>query len=137
MLLASFVLMLRSPSRRDEGKPWFTFIWVYLLVLAAPYIYCEVLTRKYGPLMDSSIQAAYKSASFSGPMRYYRLTGFKGTSATAIVIGNDNQSWGGNENPVIKVTLELKNDGKWKAESFKVMSSGRLNQDNFVFPPFY
>lgn len=136
-VLSSLVVMMRPMTKRDDLKPWKTFIFMFILCLAAPFGYCEVLTKAYGKPMEPAIAHAYENSGINGAMRYFRITSFHKDTAKALVVGSDKQDWGGQDSPVISVTLSKKEDGTWKAESFKVLSSGRLNQDSFIFPPYY
>lgn len=136
-VISSLLIMMKPVHVRDESKPWVTFILVYLVVLAAPYGYCEFLTRQYGQAIEPAVKKAYASVNCNGPMRYFRLTSYHGHVAKALLVGSDKADWGGMESPVISVTLNKSSDGSWQAESYKVLSSGRLNQDCFVFPPYY
>ena len=137
MVLASLLVVMRPMRARDESKPWKTFIFSFIFCLAAPFGYCEVLTLAFSTPMKPAIEKAYDQSGFNGPLRYARLISYHGDVAKAILVGTDNSNWGGQESPVISVTLSKNNVGEWKADSYRVMSSGRLNQDSFVFPPYY
>ncbi len=137
MVLSSLIIMTRSTHARDEGKPWKTFIVTFVFCLAAPYGYCEALTRMYGKPMEGAIKRAYAAANFTGAMRYYRVVSYHTNTARALLVGTDKEEWGGVETPVVSVTLSKRDDGTWKSESYRIVTSGRLNQDGFVFPPYY
>jgi len=136
-VLATILVVFRPMHKRDELKPWKTFIFSFIFCLAAPFGYCEILTRAFSTPMVGAIDKAYAQSGINGAMRYYRLTSYGGDSAQVLIVGTDNQSWGGKESPVISVSLSKNSHGDWKADSYRILSSGRLNQDAFVFPPYY
>lgn len=136
MILSSIIVMTRSIEARDEAKPWKTFIFMFIFCLAAPFGYCEILTRAYGKSMESAINKAYDSTPCNGPLRYYRVVSCHKDEAHALVVGTDNGDYNV-ESPVISVNLVRDKKGNWKPDTFKVLTSGRLNQDAFVFPPYY
>ncbi|MBI3721833.1 MAG: hypothetical protein HY248_04695, partial [Fimbriimonas ginsengisoli] len=55
VVLSTMLIVFRPMRSRDDSKPWKTFIFMYLLCLAAPYLYCEGLTRLYGKPMKEAI----------------------------------------------------------------------------------
>jgi hypothetical protein len=60
---------------------------------------------------------------------------YRGDEAKAIVAATDKEDWGGDDKPIVKVTLKRKDDA-WHAESFQVVSSRRFNKDGMTFPPY-
>jgi hypothetical protein len=136
-VLATLLILTRPIKIRDELKPWKTFIFMWIFCLALPYGYCEFLTRMHGKAMSDAIELAYEKGNFNGPLRYFRLTSFKQTAAKAIIVGSDIDPLMGEESPVMSVNLVKEQDGNWRAASYKILTSGRLNQDSFVFPPYY
>jgi hypothetical protein len=136
-ILASLLVMLRPVKDRDETKPWLTFVFSYIFVVAAPYIYVEVVTNMYGPPMKNAVEKGYGAAKFNGPMKYYRITGYTKESARVLVVGSDVEPWGGSDEPVVSVVVRRDKSGSWVADSYKVLTSGRLNQDNLVLPPYF
>ena len=135
-ILSSLLIMFKPVKERDETKPWRTFALVYIFVAAAPYGYIEILSRAYGHNMEAAITKAYDSTSFVGPLRYYRVMSCRKESARVLIIGTDKTDWGGDDSPVISVQL-VKDGDKWKPDSYKILTSGKLNQDNLVLPPFW
>lgn len=135
-ILASVFIMLKPVKDRDDTKPWRTFILVYLFVIASPYAYIEVVTRSYGQSMEAALNKAYDATSFTGPMRYYRVMSCRKDTARCIIVGTDKTEWGGDDTPVMSVNM-IKDGDKWKADSYKILTSGKLNQDSLVLPPFW
>lgn len=136
-VLATLLVVMKPMRSRDDAKPWKTFIGSFIFCLAAPFLYCEALTKAFGVPMADAVQKAYAESGINGPMRYYRVTSCNSDGAKVLVVGTDKQNWGGTDSPVISVTLVKDTSGKWKADSYRVMTSGRLNQDALVFPPYY
>lgn len=135
-VLASLLIMFKPVKERDETRPWRTFGLVYIVVLIAPYCYIEALTRSYGKPMESAISKAYDATNFTGPLKYYRVMSCRNSTARVLLIGSDKTDWGGDDTPVVSVQM-VKDGDHWKAETYKVLTSGKLNQDNLVLPPFW
>jgi hypothetical protein len=136
MILAFLLaLFIGGPSQRAD-KPHRLVLFCLVLAMGGPFAYVEVLTQMVGdPLFEKAIKQAYNDSPIQGPMQYYKVTTYSGTHATALVIGQEKQGWGGTDRPVIQVSL-IKDGEKWKPESFKVVCSSRLNKDGLVFPPY-
>jgi len=136
-ILASLLVMFRPVKDRGETKPWISFIFCYIFVVIAPYAYIEVITKMYGTPMEDAVAKGYAAAQFNGPIKYYRIVSYDKQTARVLVVGTDVAEWGGTENPVVSVVLRKEHNGSWAADSYKVLTSGRLNQDNLVLPPYF
>ncbi|MBS1716173.1 MAG: hypothetical protein JSS72_00395 [Armatimonadetes bacterium] len=139
VLVTSIALGMRSPGRLVEARSsWIVFFCV-LSTFSAPYMYIEALTNLKGREMADACKKAYASSDFNGQMKYYKLLSIHDDHAHALVVGVDDRGseWGGVENPVLSVDLVRREDGSWKAETYKVLASGRLNQNNLVLPPYF
>lgn len=129
--------VFRPIHKKGDSKPWYAMFGFFLLVFASPYIYTEGLTKLYGNKMKDVIADVYNGSEIQGPMRYYRVIGYRpDKEATALVIGTEQESWGGTDRPVLSVHL-VKEDGEWKADSYKIVSCTRLNKDGYTFPPYW
>lgn len=135
-LLTVVVMMTRAIHTRDEVKSWRVMFWFLGLCLLGPYGYNEVLTRWQGPKMAKAIKAAYNATDIDGPFAYFKVTSYSGTKAKAIALGTEKQDWGGEDRPVVQVSL-IKTDKGWKADSYLIVASTKRNKDGFLFPPYW
>src|SRR5437870_944081 len=104
-----------------------------MVTFSIPYIYTEGLIRLYGKNMKTAIQEVYDGSEIQGPMRYFRVVGYRPEKeATALVVGSEKESWGGTDRPVLSVHL-VKEKNNWKVDSYKIVSCERLNKDGYVF----
>lgn len=126
----------RSIQSRDEMRSWRTWMGLFVFSLVAPYAYFEILTRTQGPDMKAAVTKAMDDSDTDGELVYYKVYWYAKDKAKVMAVGTADLSWGGTERPTIKVSLVRKN-GKWKAESFEVVQSDKLNKDGIVFPPFF
>jgi len=139
-VLASLLTILKTlfkPSHtRDDSKAWITFLFIFVIVMAGPYVFMEVMTKSKGPEMEKAIKEAYAASQVQGPMKYYKVRWAGGDSASVYIVGKELQSWGGYDYPVLALTMK-KVDGKWTADSMKAVDFPRLNKDGIVFPPMW
>lgn len=135
-LLTVFKTMCRPSHNRDDNKAWLTFLVFLFSVGALPYVFIEVLTKTQGASMEKAVKAAYANIDVQGPMEYYRVTWYTGSTASVYIMGKELQAWGGYDHPVISLSLKKVN-GEWKVESYKAVDWPRLNKDGLVFPPMY
>ncbi len=136
-ILMVMVTMFRPIHKKGESRPWFALFLLFALCFSAPYIYTESLTKMYGSKMKAAIVDAYDQCEVRGAMRYFRIIGYRSDKeATALVIGSEQESWGGTDRPVVSVHL-IMHEGKWKADSYKIVSCERLNKDGYTFPPYW
>ncbi len=135
-MILSFLLALFFGGPHRSDKPQRMVLICLVIAMGGPFAYVEVLTQAVGdPAMEHAIKACYHDSPIQGPMQYFKVTTYSGTHATALVVGEERQGWGGTDRPVIQVSLS-KDGEKWKADSFKVVCSNRLNKDGLVFPPY-
>lgn len=136
-ILTVFGTIFKPIHRKGDSKPWFAMLGFFIVTFSIPYIYTEGLTRIYGSKMKAAISEAYAESEILGPMNYYRVIGYRPEKeATALVIGSEHESWGGNDRPVLSVHLIKKGDA-WTADSYHIVSCERLNKDGYTFPPYW
>jgi len=128
--------MFRPIQDKGESRPWRAFIVWMVLVLSAPYVYAEVLTRTVGTSMVKAIKEGYDSVDIRGDMQTYKVIWYTPNTAKVIVIGLEKVSWGGTDRPL--AVLNLKKDGQtWKVDTYRLVYSDRLNKDGISFPPYW
>jgi hypothetical protein len=129
--------VFRPIHKKGDSKPWYAMFAFFALVFSLPYIYTEGLTKLYGDKLKTAIIDVYDGSEIQGPMRYYRVVGYRpDKEATALVVGTEQESWGGTDRPVLSIHL-VKEDGEWKADSYKIVCCQRLNKDGYTFPPYW
>jgi len=136
LVLTFIYAMLRPVKNRDELRSWRVMLIMYILTLAAPYGYSEVLTRLVGANMDVAVTHAIDDADISATLEYYRVLTYNGTSARVVAVARAKADWGGTDKPVLALSMTKQGNG-WKTDSYRVISSDHLNQDGFTFPPYY
>jgi hypothetical protein len=135
LILAFLVsLFFGGPSQRAE-KPFRMVLFCIALTMAGPFLFSEVLTATYGDEMRHAVKLAYNDSPISGPFQYFKVTSYTGSHATAIAIGEEQAAWGGTDRPILSVSLS-KEGANWKADSYTVVYSNRLNKDGIDFPPY-
>lgn len=137
MLLGGLFLAFKSPKRTDDVKMSTVYLWTFLLCAAAPYVYVEVQTASKGKDLHAAVEATYSATPFNGEMRYYKVLSCSSNHAHVLLVGDDKADWGGLEHPVLSVNLNKDSSGKWKADKYTVLASGRLNEDRLVLPPYF
>jgi hypothetical protein len=135
-ILTIIVAMFKPIQSRDDWKSWRTFVFMYLIALAAPYIWSEGLTLRYGSTMAKSIEGVLYDASIDGKLEYYKVIWFRDGKARVMAVATEQASWGGTDRPLVGMTL-IKNGDKWALDSYRVIRSDERNEDGFSFPPFF
>jgi hypothetical protein len=135
MILSFMWLTFRSTKKRGDHAPFWTIAICMLVSVFGPFAFVETLTRVFGQDMEGAIKRAYRDGPIDGKMLYYKVRWFTGSTAQALVVGEERANWGGTDRPVMSVNLEKK-DGKWAAESYKLVYSDRKNKDGLVLPPY-
>ncbi len=129
--------LFRPIHRKGDSKPWYAMFFFFALVFVIPYAYTEGLTWMYGANMKSAIKDVYYSSEIDGPMRYFRIIGYRpDKEATALVVGLEREAWGGTDRPILSVHL-VKEGDNWKADSYEIVCAERLNKDGYVLPPYW
>ncbi len=136
VVMTVLYIMTRKFELRDEARPGRVFVIWFIIALAGPYILEECLTRTVGKSMKQVVASGYDSVDFDGPMLYYKVVFYTGSKAKVIAVGEEKQSWGGLDHPVVSMNL-VKNAGKWKVDTYNVIISDRLNKDGIVYPPLW
>jgi hypothetical protein len=133
--IASLAVLFRSPSARGEGSPYGTFAFWITACIVGPFAYAEGLTMYVGQDVQHAVERAYRDTSIRGPLQYYRVTKLGRDSAEAVVVGEEPESWGGVDRPVVTVRLKKSGDA-WEPETFTIVRSNRLGTDSVFFPPY-
>ena len=137
IVLTFLYAMLRPVKNRDELRSWRVLLIMYIVTLAAPYGYAEILTRLVGTNMDQAVTQAMDEADINATLSYYRVIMYNGQAARVVVVGKARADWGGTDKPVLALSMSKTPSNNWKVESFRVIASDHLNQDGFTFPPYY
>lgn len=133
----SFIWIVSRPVHvRDEMRSWRVWFGMFAFVVFGPYIGFEVMTKRFGPPMKKAVENAIIDAEIEGDLQYYKVTWFSGEKAKVVAVAEEKSSWGGITKPVLKVNL-VKENGKWKADSYELVVSEKENKDGMVFPPFW
>lgn len=135
IILSFFAVTFRSTKKRGDGNPYIAVIFCFFLTIFGPFIFTEAITALYLKPMEPAIMKAYRAAPITAKLHYVRLTWYTGDKAKAIVVGEERESWGGTDRPIIGVDLK-KTGNSWEALSFTVLYSDRLNKDSLVIPPY-
>ncbi len=128
--------LLRPIRSRDDHASWRSLAFFFIVCLAAPYGYHAVLTRLYGSQVVPVAREKLSHTEFGGQFRYARVLGLRGDRARVLVVTTEtDESWGGVDRPMATVKLRRSN-GAWAADSYKIVSSARLNKEGWIFPPY-
>jgi hypothetical protein len=136
IVITFFYVITRPIKNRDEMRSWRVGIAISLFVLILPYVAVEVQTRMFGTPMKEAVASALDEAGIEGPLLYYKVLFYQGNKARVLALGEEKQSWGGMDHPTLQMTL-VKNDNKWKAESYNIIYSENRNLDGVVLPPYW
>jgi len=136
VVLTFIYSMFRSVQSRDEYKSWRVMLVFFVLVLAAPYGYNEVLTRRAGNDLKEAVLEGLSDAGVDGELAYYRVVKQTGNTCRVIAVVTENQDWGGTERPVVAITAKKEGKG-WKSDTYLVVNSISRNADSYTFPPYY
>lgn len=128
--------MFRPIQEKGESRPWRAFIFWMAFVFSAPYIYAEALTRYVVKDLEKSVKVAYSQTEIKGPMQFYRVIWYTGSTAKVIAVGLERQTWGGTDRPL--AAFNMKRKGKdWICDSYRLVYSDNLNKDGISFPPYW
>jgi hypothetical protein len=136
VVVTMLYIMTRKFELRDEARPGRVFVIWLIIALVGPFLFEEALTRTVGKSMKTVVTDAYDSADFDGPMLYYKVTFYTGSKAKVLAVGEEKQSWGGMDHPVVSMNL-IRKGNKWKVDTYKVVLSERLDKDGIVYPPLW
>lgn len=136
VILTFIYSMFRTVQSRDEYKSWRVMIIFFVLVMAAPYGYNEVLTRRAGADLKSAVLEGLSDAGIDGDLAYYRIVKQTGDTCRIVAVVTEKQDWGGTERPVVAITAKKEAKG-WRSDSYIVVNSVSRNADSYTFPPYY
>lgn len=135
-VMTMLYIMTRRFEFRDEARPGRVFIAWFIIAIIGPYLFVETLTRTVGKSMGDVVKAGFDNIDFQGPMLYYKVVFYTGSKAKVVAIGEEKQTWGGTDHPVVTMDL-LRDDGEWKVDSYHVVMSDRMNRDGIIYPPYW
>jgi hypothetical protein len=136
VVLTLLYSLFRPIKKHDDILSWRVLAILYVLTLAAPYTYVEVVTRMNGAEMKQSLEDLTFEATKDGEMLFYKVLKCDGEKARVIVVNRETSFWGGKERSVMAVNME-KNDGKWEAVEFNWVTSDQRNKDSVTLPPYW
>jgi len=133
----TFLWVITRPIHtRDEMRSWRVFGALMIIALSLPYGVFEALTGYVGKELDKGVEEAMMLEGIEGELRYYRVLWYDGHTAYVTAVGSEPSSWGGEDRPVLRITLEKTPKG-WTATYAKVIYSDNRNKDGVVFPPYW
>jgi hypothetical protein len=133
MLGLGWLTFFGHPSKAD--RPIFPVLAKSVIFgVAAPFLWCEGLTKMVGPRIEGLAEKAFESSEIRGPMRYYRVVTFSREQARLYVFGEEKDR-GFTDHPVLMVQLKKAGD-EWEIEDTQILVSDRLNKDMLVLPPY-
>ncbi|MCH8977679.1 MAG: hypothetical protein IH945_00345 [Armatimonadetes bacterium] len=135
-VLTLFVSLVRPIKGLDTFFSWRWLLGFYLVALAAPYGYTEILTRIYGDPMEEAVERTMVGASNMGTLDYYKVFSCRDGKARVIAVGIEKSDWGGDERPVMGINLELNGD-VWEAVEFNWVTSEQRSKDSITLPPYW
>lgn len=128
--------LFRPIKRHDDFLSWRILIVVYIAVVLAPYGWVEFLTTKHGGDMEESVQLVVNAKTKGGKLDYYKVVKFEDGSARVIAVVVERSKWGGDERPVIAMTLEESEEG-WEPTEYRFVHSEDRNRDSVTLPPYW
>lgn len=129
--------MFRPIQDKGESRPWRAFIFWFMFVFSAPYLYAEALTRFVVKGMEKPIKEAYEGVEIHGPMQFYRIIWYTGKTAKVIAVGKEKQTWGGTDRPLAAFNMEKNEKGVWECKNYRLVYSDNENKDGVSFPPYW
>lgn len=129
--------LTRPINARGEMKSWRVLIGFFVVTVILPYGWGEALTKMYGDGMKEPVEAVLEDLDVNGGLRYYRVIRYSQNGARVVAVGEDKESWGGTEQPVIAITMKKTDKGEWAADSYVVVNSLKRNADGMTFPPYW
>lgn len=129
--------MFRPIQDKGESRPWRAFIFWFIFVFSAPYMYAEVLTKFVVKGMEKPIKEAYEGVEIHGPMQFYRVIWYTGKTAKVIAVGKEKQTWGGTDRPLAAFNMEKNEKGVWECKNYRLVYSDNENKDGVSFPPYW
>ena len=137
VVMTTLYIMTRKFEHRDETRPGRVFVIWLLVALIGPYVFTETLTRTVGKSMKDVVTNGFDAVDFQGPLLYYKVVFYTGSKAKVVAIGEEKQSWGGLDHPVVSMNLIRDPAAGWKVDSYRVVMSDRLNKDGLIYPPYW
>jgi hypothetical protein len=135
-LLTCGYTLTRPIHKKDDFKSWRVMLLMFVLCFTGPYLYLEVLTAWHGKELEPAIKDAFPDLNTNGPMMYYKVKSYTPTEARVMVVADEKLDWGGADHSQFEFTID-KTDKGWKTTSYKVLNSGRLNIETYVFPVYW
>jgi hypothetical protein len=128
--------MFRPIQKQGDARVWRPLLAAFVICLALPYVYNDVLTRVLGADMEPAIDQVLGELKVEGELNYYRVVSTTGSTARVVAVATEHMDWGGTERPVIAISLE-RNGSEWEAVSYSVVNSLERNEDSYTLPPYY
>ncbi|HJP84310.1 MAG TPA: hypothetical protein VJ835_12490 [Fimbriimonadaceae bacterium] len=136
-VLTFVTTMFRPIQEKGESRPWRAFIFWFIFVTSAPYLYGEILTRFVVKGIDKPVKEAYSTVDINGPLQFYRVIWYTGDKAKVVAVGKEPQSWGGTDRPLVTFNMKKSGKGEWEVDSYRLVYSDRTNKDGITFPPYW
>lgn len=136
-VLTLLYALTRPINARGEMRSWRVLMSLFVVVVFVPYLWGEALTKLYGQGMKEPIEGVLDELQVSDGLRYYRVIRYSGKEARVIAVGEEKESWGGTEQPVVAISMKKNGKGQWVADSYTVVNSLKRNEDSMTFPPYW
>ena len=137
IILTIGISLFRPIKRHDDFLSWRILVVVYLLVVFAPYGWVEYLTRTHGQDMDKAVMKVVNAKTNGGKLDYYKVVKYSDGSARVIAVVVERSKWGGDERPVLAMTLEPDEEETWVPTEYRFVNSDERNKDSATLPPYY
>ena len=144
-LIAAFVVsivitilfsLFRPIKRHDDFLSWRVLIIVYIFVIFIPYGYVEMITNKHGAPMADAVQLVVDAKTKQGKLDYYKIVKYQEGSARVIAVCVEKSKWGGDDRPILAMTLEKTEEG-WEPTEYRFVYSDDRNRDSSTLPPYW
>lgn len=136
VVLTMLYSLFRPIKKNDEVLSWRVLLVLYVITLAAPYVYVETMTAMYGKDLKDVVKQTAFDATKESKFLYFKVLTCKDGKARVIAANREVSFWGGYERSVLAINLE-KAGGKWEATEYNWVTSDQRNKDSITLPPYW
>ncbi|KXK14300.1 MAG: hypothetical protein QY327_03500 [Fimbriimonadaceae bacterium] len=135
-VLSALYVITRPIHIRDEMRSWRLWAGLSVVLMILPYAAFEVQTHTVGKEMAYAAEEVIAHSDIQGDLKYYKVLFTTGSWADVVVVGEEPNTWGGIDRPVVRAKL-VREEGEWVVASSHLVYSDNQNVDGIVFPPFW
>jgi hypothetical protein len=144
-VVSGVLCLVYGMIRTGPGKKEFRFgqaaLIISIFVYAAPFGLVELQTMRLKKELDPVVKKFFRSPAcpLFDDMHSFKVLFSTNTSASVLLIGKEQDKWGGYDYPVMRLQIKKTigaTKSVWKVEDSEVIRSERLDKDNFVLPPY-